>query len=119
MSFNRITGTSGNDHLIGTSGRDKIGGGKGNDTIEGGDGNDVIQSGRGDDILSGGAGNDRFEFFRAERGHDTINDWNHGDSIKIQGAYDVHQDGANVVIDTAYGGEITVLGVQVGDLHFI
>ncbi len=72
----------------------------GNDTIEGGAGDDRIDGGTGDDSLTGGAGNDTFNYAAGD-GHDTITDFNNGntgplgdedtgnnDFINLSGFYD-------------------------------
>ncbi|MFW2589986.1 Hint domain-containing protein [Sagittula sp. SSi028] len=51
----------------------------GNDTLQGGAGNDRLLGGTGNDRLTGGAGDDRF-FYAAGDGHDTITDFNTGNS---------------------------------------
>lgn len=51
----------------------------GDDTLIGGAGEDLLIGGEGDDLLSGGAGNDTFEYQPGD-GHDTITDFNAGNS---------------------------------------
>ncbi|MGQ3076257.1 MAG: calcium-binding protein, partial [Ferrovibrionaceae bacterium] len=52
LSYQTITGTSGNDNLTGTSRDESISGGDGNDTIDGGMGGDTLDGGNGFDWLS-------------------------------------------------------------------
>ncbi len=54
----------------------------GDDNLIGGAGDDLLIGGEGDDLLSGGAGNDTFEYQPGD-GHDTITDFNAGNSGKL------------------------------------
>ncbi len=54
----------------------------GDDTISGGSGGDTIEGGTGDDAISGGAGNDIFTYAAGD-GHDTITDFNTGNTGTI------------------------------------
>lgn len=69
MTFNNISGTSGNDTLNGTPGNDLMYGNAGNDTLDGLDGNDNLYGGDGNDTLRGGNGDD---FLLGDRGVDTL-----------------------------------------------
>lgn len=84
-----ISGGGGNDVISGGAGNDKLGGGAGNDTLHGGEGNDTLSGGRGDDTLNGGLGDDVLsggdgnDVFQLSRGHDTITDFNFGNSGEV------------------------------------
>ncbi len=58
MSYNIITGTTGDDNLIGTNQQDSITAKKGNDFLDGGSGDDSLRGGSGNDTLVGGLGRD-------------------------------------------------------------
>jgi Ca2+-binding RTX toxin-like protein len=60
VSYNAITGTSGNDVLLGTALSDIMLGLAGNDSLTGGAGNDTLDGGTGNDTLIGGTGNDTY-----------------------------------------------------------
>jgi Ca2+-binding RTX toxin-like protein len=104
-------GDDGHDLINGGDGNDNIIGGASNDTIDGGSGDDTIDGGSGDDSLQGGTGDDTF-VYTAGGGHDTISDFNAGntgtlddgdatnnDSINLSGYYDnlaeLHADQAD------------------------
>ncbi|SDX86473.1 Ca2+-binding protein, RTX toxin-related [Ruegeria halocynthiae] len=72
--------TSLNGGAVVTDYDDTIDGGAGDDTIFGGEGNDTIDGGAGRDILSGGDGDDTFV---PGPGHNTIKDFNVGNSGSI------------------------------------
>ncbi|MGJ8594585.1 Hint domain-containing protein [Sulfitobacter sp.] len=83
-----ITGGAGNDELGGNAGRDTLLGEAGDDylqgmedddSVSGGDGSDTIIGGTGDDTLTGGDGDDLF-IYAAGDGHDTITDFNFGNT---------------------------------------
>ena len=107
-----LTGTDGNDILVG-----------GNDA-------DILNGGGGNDILTGGAGDDLFVF--TDGGNDdTVTDFTVGaatdDTIDLTGTSAVSdfedvqsiasQVGNHTVIDFGGGDSITLLGINVGDLH--
>ena len=73
-----IEGQGGDDSINGGSGNDTLDGDSGDDTIDGGAGNDTILAEGGDDSLTGGDGNDVFQFMG--NGHDTITDFNFGNT---------------------------------------
>ncbi|WP_238366487.1 Hint domain-containing protein [Mesobacterium pallidum] len=60
-------------------GADTITGGAGQDTLSGGAGDDSLSGGAGDDLLTGGGGDDTFAYAPGD-GHDTISDFNAGNS---------------------------------------
>jgi len=72
-----ILGGAGNDSLYGDGGNDWVEGGAGDDLLDGGAGNDTLNGGTGNDSLTGGAGDD---FFYVSDGHDTISDFNAGNT---------------------------------------
>lgn len=78
-----VSGTSGPDTLTGSVFRDDIRGMEGDDTLLGLDNIDTLTGGSGDDTLSGGAGHDEFHFTRGF-GHDTITDFEPGDTIWLE-----------------------------------
>lgn len=99
-----------NDHSDGSN-NDSITAGGGNDVVVAGAGNDTIDGGTGDDSLTGGTGDDTF-IYTAGDGHDTITDFNAGntgtlndgdssnnDYINLSGYYDniweLHADQAD------------------------
>ncbi len=125
-----LIGGDGNDTLEGGKGDDTLDGGAGNDTLFGGKGNDALDGGAGNDTLAGGKGDDLFVFADGD-GADTFNDFVAGagtdDVIDLTGesAVSTFADvqsyaipmGADTVIDFGGGDSITLLGVNVGDLH--
>jgi Ca2+-binding RTX toxin-like protein len=74
-----VTGGSGNDTIYLGNGDDIGIGGSGKDYINGGYGADTLDGGAGDDDLTGGAGDDTYVFADGS-GHDTITDFDMGDS---------------------------------------
>ncbi|MGZ0188540.1 MAG: peroxidase family protein, partial [Alphaproteobacteria bacterium] len=89
----QLHGGAGYDYLEGGNGEDRIRGGAQGDTLDGGagddrlygdNGKDVLIGGAGDDRMFGGAGDDSFEFEGAF-GHDTVYDFNAGDTIAFHG----------------------------------
>ena len=95
-----LEGGTGNDMLYGGAGNDLLAGGDGEDWLDGGTGNDTLSGGTGNDTLTGGDGDDRFIYTPGD-GHDTITDFNFGntgtlddgdshnnDSIDLSGYYD-------------------------------
>lgn len=72
-----VLGQAGDDLISGGAGNDTLDGGLGHDTLKGGAGNDSLDGGEGNDSLTGGLGNDRFN---VSRGHDTISDFNTGNT---------------------------------------
>ena len=74
---NSLSGGDGNDSIDGGGGDDNLHGDAGRDTLIGGDGNDTLDGGQGDDQLTGGDGDDVFVY---SGGHDTITDFNAGNT---------------------------------------
>ena len=74
---NSLSGGDGNDSIDGGGGNDNLHGDAGRDTLIGGDGNDTLDGGQGDDQLTGGDGDDVFVY---SGGHDTITDFNAGNT---------------------------------------
>ena len=74
---NSLSGGDGNDSIDGGGGDDNLHGDAGRDTLIGGDGNDALDGGQGDDQLTGGDGDDVFVY---SGGHDTITDFNAGNT---------------------------------------
>jgi Ca2+-binding RTX toxin-like protein len=77
IGVDQIAGTANADTITGSAGADSIDGGAGNDQLAGGAGDDTLVGGAGDDLITGGAGNDRFS---VSDGHDTITDFNFGNT---------------------------------------
>ena len=123
-------GSAGAKNLTGTDGNDSFIGSDEGDTLSGEGGDDRLQGGLGDDTLMGGDGDDLFVFADGD-GADTISDFTAGagsddviDLMNVTGAdsfADVQnaasQSGADTQIDFGNGDTITLLGVNVGDLH--
>ena len=74
---NSLSGGDGDDSIDGGGGNDNLHGDAGRDTLIGGDGNDTLDGGQGDDQLTGGDGDDVFVY---SGGHDTITDFNTGNT---------------------------------------
>lgn len=134
-----LRGDAGNDHLYGErkddlifggTGNDFLYGGQDNDTLKGGAGSDHLEGGSGDDIMTGGSGFDVF-VFTAKFGNDIITDFDatrNAEKINltqistIRGIGDLRQNhlsqvGQDAVIDDGKGNTITLLGVDMNDLH--
>jgi Ca2+-binding RTX toxin-like protein len=121
-----LSGGAGDDLLLAGRGGMTLSGGAGDDILVGGSGDDVLRAGTGDDILVGGAGNDLFQGdddftvldFRAGAGA--------GDRIDLSTVAGIddfgdvlagaHGFAGGVVLDFG-GDEITLLGVNVGQLN--
>jgi Ca2+-binding RTX toxin-like protein len=56
IGIEKVSGSSGDDHMLGGSGADKFEGGAGNDTLAGAGGDDELTGGAGTDTLDGGGG---------------------------------------------------------------
>jgi Ca2+-binding RTX toxin-like protein len=124
----QLYGDAGNDIVNGNLGNDTVGGGLGADTVLGGQGDDVLNGGagadwlagdRGNNTVTGGAGADTFHV-ATEGGTDRVTDFNaaEGDRVQLDPGvqYTVHQDNADTVIDTAQGGHMVLVGVNVSTL---
>jgi len=125
-----LTGRGGRDELYGGDSRDTLKGGGGKDLLYGGNGKDTLIGGGGDDILTGGTRDDLF-IFSNNSGADIIRDFTTGagsddviELLSITGFNsfaDVQaaasQVGSTTVIDLGGDDQITLLGVNVGDLH--
>ncbi len=75
----QIDGGDGADTVYGNGSADSISGGAGDDEIYGGGGTDTIDGGEGDDLLTGGGWDDTFIYSPGD-GHDTITDFNTGNT---------------------------------------
>ena len=124
-----VDGGSGWDKLWGGSGADAITGGWGNDVLYGQDGSDTLTGNQGDDLLVGGAANDTF-VFSSGGGNDTVSDFAAGaasDDILDVSAFSISslaqvaglssQVNADTVIDFDASTSVTLLGVNLVDLH--
>ena len=137
-----LFGMDGNDRLYGQDGNDRFWGGTGNDLLDGGAGDDQLRGGAGFDTLVGSTGNDTltgnfnadtfvFADFGGGFGQDTITDFDANNDLEkidlslVSGITDftdlvnnrMNQVGAHVVIDDGSGNTITLLNVNLGDLH--
>jgi len=122
LNFENVYGSNFSDTITGDAGNNNLNGGFG--------GNDTLDGGAGSDWLSGGSGSDLFVFSNGN-GVDTITDFQAGaltdDDIDLVGhsgansLADVQnaatQVGSNTIIDLGSGDSITLLGVNVNDLH--
>jgi len=125
-----LTGRGGRDKLYGGDDNDILKGSGGKDYLNGGSGNDELIGGGNDDTLIGSSGNDLFIFSDGDDA-DTITDFTTGagsddviELLSITGFNsfaDVQaaasQSGSSTVIDLGGDDQITLLGVNVGDLH--
>ncbi|RAK65664.1 hypothetical protein DJ019_11025 [Phenylobacterium kunshanense] len=132
-----VVGGKDNDSLSGDAGNDLVYGNLGADTCEGGDGNDIVRGGqdndslsggsgddyvsgdKGDDTVAGGAGADIFHTF-GDAGIDRVIDFSLADGDRVQldpgTQYMVAQVGADTVISMTGGGQMVLVGVQMGNL---
>ncbi len=117
-----MTGGDGDDILKAVGGHDTLDGGGGNDLLKGGNGDDTLEGGTGDDTLRGGRGDDTFVFAEGH-GHDTIADFQEGETIRIDGvsggfaALVIQQDGDDTVVRYGDGGDtIRLMGVSAASL---
>lgn len=121
-------GSSGKDVFTGYGHADKLNGGAGADTLDGGKGADRIDGDTGSDRLTGGAGADTF-FFAKGDGSDKITDFAAGkagkDVIEFgKGLFDnfadviAHAKDTDAGVRITYdGGKVTLLDVDLADLH--
>lgn len=72
-----------NLHLLGSANLNALGS-AGDNVLVGNDGNNTLYGKGGNDTLTGGAGSDSFWF--AEKGHSTITDFGHGDTVGLSSA---------------------------------
>lgn len=86
-----IVATLGDDTLEGGAGDDTLDGGADDDSIDGGTGNDSILFGTGDDYASGGDGDDTFVYGVGD-GHDTIADFNAGNTGTLSDGDNTNND---------------------------
>jgi len=114
---NIINGNIGADTLTGGAGADALRGGQGDDLIVGGGGNDWISGDRGSDTLTGGAGADVFHHFE---GVTIVTDFHYaeGDRAHVDAGaqFTAVQQGADVLVDVAGGGQMILQNTQLGSL---
>jgi Ca2+-binding RTX toxin-like protein len=123
-----LTGSDGQNLVYGNIGADTCDGGAGADIVRGGQDDDVVQGGAGDDFVSGdrgsdtmigGAGGDLFHTFGGA-GVDRVTDFHlsEGDRVMLDPGtqYTVSQMGGDTVIDMTGGGQMILVGVQMGSL---
>jgi Ca2+-binding RTX toxin-like protein/3',5'-cyclic AMP phosphodiesterase CpdA len=124
-----IDGGNDSDDIRGEAGNDIIAGGAGDDIIRGDAGQDRVDGGLGDDILTGGAGKDVF-VFKANFGHDTIEDFRtcgfSGDHIEFDHSLFANfsavlaaseQEGDDVVITLDNDNSVVIKDVVLTHLH--
>lgn len=99
------------DRLANEGGADVLNGGAGNDSLEGGGGRDtfVFEQGTGSDTVLD------FDTFVGTGDFIDVSDFNFADGDAVIAA--AQQDGDNTVIDLGNGDQITLVGVEVGDLN--
>ena len=121
-----LSGGAGDDVLLAGRGGMTLSGGAGDDILVGGSGDDVLRAGTGTDILSGGAGNDVFQGdddftvldFRAGAGLGDRLDLSAIAGIDDFGDVLAGAHGFSGGVFLEFGGdEITLLGVNVGQLN--
>ena len=124
----QLFGNADNDRLIGEDDNDKLVGLDGDDQLYAGKGDDTLKGGLGNDTMSGGAGADLF-VFEANSGDDVVTGYSsaQGDVLQLIGitGFDEFADvqaaasqvGGDVVIDLGGGNSLTLVGVNLGDLH--
>ncbi len=109
---NTINGNSGNNNLLGGLGDDTLVGNEGNDNLTGGGGNDLF-------IFDDNSDLDRLLDFSAGAGSDDVIDFKAVTSltsfVDVQNA--ATQAGADTVIDLGAGNSVTLVGVDLLDLH--
>ncbi|MEW5685156.1 MAG: calcium-binding protein [Pseudomonadota bacterium] len=114
-----VYGNLGADTCEGGDGADIVRGGQDNDLINGGAGDDYVSGDKGDDTVTGGAGADLFHSF-GDAGIDRVLDFSvsQGDRVFLDPGtqYTVAQVGADTVINMTGGGQMILVGVQMGSL---
>ncbi|MBR0717279.1 VCBS domain-containing protein [Bradyrhizobium liaoningense] len=126
-SVGHDTITGGVFNVAGSNFNDTIIGSASNDVLSGNGGNDALDGRGGSDFLSGGLGADTF-VYATGYGFDTVGDFNHGQSDKIDltGIYGIYsladvqahavQMGVNTVISFGAGDGLTLQNVSLGSL---
>lgn len=103
----KVSGGQGNDVVHGDAGNDILAGNRGNDELHGGAGNDTLIGAVGDDNMWGGEGADKFVFAdTSPQGHDTIHEWDEGDTIKFANSF----EGKVTIEYDGYGNTTLVYG---------
>lgn len=78
-----LYGAAGNDILLGWDGNDTLRGSNGDDILKGQVGNDWLAGDFGNDRLTGGVGVDKFVFYSASEGIDTLIDFSQQEDDKL------------------------------------
>ncbi len=125
-----IYGGSGGDLLTGQGGNDSLFGGDGDDELHGNAGDDRLEGGQGDDKLFGGSDDNLFVFsngddadqvtgFQPGAGTDDRLDFSGHSAVGSLGDVQAAAtyDGVKTVIDLGGGDSVTLIGVDVADLH--
>ncbi len=114
-----VYGNLGDDTCDGGAGNDIIRGGQFNDSLMGGTGNDFVSGDRGDDTMTGGTGADLFHS-SSDAGIDRVLDFSvaQGDRVQLDPGtqFTVSQSGADTLITTSGGGQMILVGVDMGTL---
>ena len=124
---NKLTGTSGNDHITGNQFNNKLYGLEGDDHLIGRHRNDVLHGGKDDDRLNGGSGRNTLiggegaDTFVVGDGFDTIRDFNSSDDvIQITGDFQLIADRNNTRIEMSDSNNwVVVLGIEASQLNLI
>ena len=93
-----LHGEAGDDQLAGGADADALYGGAGNDVLRGDGGNDVLSGGAGDDTLVGGGGTQDSFVFQAGGGHDIVDDYRAGETLRFEGP-EFSPDNVSIVQD--------------------
>jgi len=93
-----LHGEAGDDQLAGGADADALYGGAGNDVLRGDGGNDVLSGGAGDDTLVGGGGTGDSFVFQAGGGHDIVDDYRAGETLRFEGP-EFSPDNVSIVQD--------------------
>ncbi len=106
-----VNGGAGNDSILSGSADDVIDGGADNDTLDGGAGNDLF-------LYVDGSGNDTIENFQAGVGTDDVLEIGAFGFVDLAGVLAAATElGSDVVIALDADDSVTLLNVQLADLH--
>ncbi len=121
LNIERVRGSDYNDEILGNGGNNRLEGGLGDDQISGLGGNDTLIGGDGDDLFTfaDGEGNDTINDFVAGVGTDDQIDFS---AVALLNNFadvqaNVSQVGFDAVIDLGGGNSVTLIGVDLLNLH--